>query len=66
MRASTGLVFVDVEEPLRAAVARGVMDVYLPNDTHWGPRGHALVGEAVARYVHPGTEEQAWARSEDG
>lgn len=33
--------------PLGQAIATGVKDVYLPNDTHWGSAGHKLVAEAV-------------------
>jgi hypothetical protein len=39
---------VDLETPLRAAVAAGVRDVYWPNDTHWGGEGSKIVGEAAA------------------
>ncbi|MDP2783326.1 MAG: hypothetical protein Q8O38_01840 [Sulfurimicrobium sp.] len=32
---------------LGQAIASGMKDVYLPNDTHWGSAGHKLVAEAV-------------------
>jgi len=32
---------------LGQAIASGVKDVYLPNDTHWGSAGHKLVAEAI-------------------
>jgi hypothetical protein len=40
---------VNLREPLRAGVRCGLVDVYLPNDTHWGTPGHELVaGEVTA------------------
>lgn len=44
-----GRAFIDLRASLQNAVERGVRDVYLPNDTHWGARGHRLVGDAVAK-----------------
>lgn len=34
-----------------AVIAAGHIDVYLPNNTHWGTAGHLAVGEAVARFL---------------
>jgi hypothetical protein len=34
-------------EPMRAAVRRGTVDLYLPNDTHLGTPGHELVARAT-------------------
>jgi hypothetical protein len=36
-----------LDRALRAAVERGEIDVYLPNDTHWGPVGHRLAAETL-------------------
>jgi hypothetical protein len=44
-----GLHLVRVDLPLKAAVAAGVADVYLPNDTHWGSAGSQIVAHTVAR-----------------
>ena len=38
---------VNLREPLRAGVRCGMVDVYLPNDTHWGTPGHEIVAGAV-------------------
>jgi lysophospholipase L1-like esterase len=45
-----GVAFLDATVPLRAAVATGE-SVYLADDVHWNPRGHAVVGAAVAEAV---------------
>ena len=44
---------IAVTEALQGAVARGEKDVYLPNDSHWGWKGHAIVGETVVRHLFP-------------
>ena len=46
------------EEAVKAAVARGEKDVYLPNDSHWGWKGHAIVGETVVRHLFPDTTDR--------
>jgi hypothetical protein len=40
-----------VDDILRAAVASGIKDVYLPNDTHWASAGADLVARSVAEYA---------------
>ena len=32
-------------------IVRGVRDVYLPNDTHWGSAGHKITAESLYRYL---------------
>jgi len=39
--------FIDTLTPLRAALAQGVQDVYLPNDSHWGHAGAQVAADAV-------------------
>lgn len=39
---------IDLSGPLTAAIESGRIDVYLPDDTHWGAAGHAIVSETVA------------------
>lgn len=41
------IAFLDLTQPLRAAVARG-QSVYLPDDVHWNSAGHAFAARAVA------------------
>jgi len=36
---------------LQNEIARGVRDVYLPNDTHWGSAGHRTVARALQEYL---------------
>lgn len=38
-------------EEMRTAVRRGVRDVYMPNDTHWGTPGHEIAADAVVQYL---------------
>lgn len=44
-----------VEKALRSEIAAGEIDVYLPNDTHFGARGHALTAETVLRFIEERT-----------
>ena len=47
--AASGLPPVGLASALNAAIAAGEQDVYLPNDSHWGPIGHQLAADAVLR-----------------
>jgi hypothetical protein len=40
-----------VDQAIAAAIAAGHVDVYLPNNTHWGSAGHLAAGEAVALFI---------------
>jgi hypothetical protein len=40
-----------VDEALKAAIRTGVMDVYLPDDTHWASAGHKLAADKVSRFL---------------
>lgn len=40
-----------VDHALKAAIAAGEKDVYLPNDTHWGYRGHQLVADSLMTFL---------------
>jgi hypothetical protein len=45
--ADTGIRTVDLRRPLQRALDCGVVDLYLPNDTHWSSSGHAVAADAV-------------------
>jgi hypothetical protein len=47
LRAMPGLAVVRVDLAVQAAIAAGVEDVYLPDDTHWGSAGAAIGAQAV-------------------
>jgi hypothetical protein len=36
-----------IDLALKSAIAQGVQDVYLPNDTHWGSTGNQIAAEAL-------------------
>lgn len=36
-----------VDRDLRAAIEAGELDVYLPGDSHWGAKGHEIVGSVM-------------------
>jgi len=40
-----------VHRALEAAIAAGTPDVYLPNNTHWGIKGHLVAGQVVADFL---------------
>jgi hypothetical protein len=45
-----------IEKPIRAAIDAGAIDVYLPNDTHFSTRGHALTAETVLDFIEARTQ----------
>jgi hypothetical protein len=49
--AALGPAYIDLYSPLRAQVANQSLDVYWPNDTHWGALGHELVGKTIAKAI---------------
>ncbi len=48
--ATNEITFLDSTVPLRQAVAAGE-SVHLPDDVHWSPAGHRVVGAAVAARI---------------
>jgi hypothetical protein len=40
-----------VLERLREAVAAGIQDVYLPDDSHWANQGHAIAADALYDFL---------------
>ena len=48
-----GLAMPRLDLVLRAAVAAGTRDVYLPNDSHWSTTGSRIVARAVLQYLQP-------------
>lgn len=42
---------INLHQLLRVQVEAGVIDVYLPDDTHWGMAGYKLVGEKVVEFL---------------
>ena len=46
-----GLDVPRVDVALSAAIARGERDVYLPDDTHWGPSGARLAADALLNFL---------------
>ncbi len=51
LAAHPGLTLVRADLALRAAIDRGIRDVYLPNDTHWGSAGARIAAEAVRAHI---------------
>lgn len=44
-----------IDRALHQVIAAGHSDVYLPNNTHWGIKGHMVVGQAVAEFLQRST-----------
>ena len=42
---------VRLDWALQAAIDKGMIDIYLPNDTHWGYRGHQIAAASLAQYL---------------
>jgi hypothetical protein len=36
---------------LRSAIKQRHQDIYLPNDTHWGPQGHKLAADTMLTFL---------------
>ena len=50
--AGTGIEYVDLLPPLRAAAGGG--QLYFARDTHWTARGHEVAAQALAHFVAAG------------
>jgi hypothetical protein len=50
-----GLDMPRLDVALRSAIAGGVRDVYLPDDSHWSATGSRIAAETVLQYLRPGT-----------
>jgi hypothetical protein len=46
-----GLPLPRLDLVMKQAIQQGAVDVYLPNDTHWGTAGSKLAAGAVIRYL---------------
>ena len=42
---------VRLDLALRSAIESGTLDVYLPNDTHWGAAGHRIVADTTIAFL---------------
>jgi hypothetical protein len=51
LAAAAGLRMPRVDLALRAAIAAGTRDVYLPDDSHWSTTGSRIVARSVIEYV---------------
>lgn len=40
-----------LDQALASAVRKGEMDIYLPNDTHWGSNGQRIAAETLASFL---------------
>jgi len=43
--------FPRVDVALKQGLEKGVVDVYLPNDTHWGSWGHKTAAQTLVKYL---------------
>lgn len=43
--------FPRIDVALKKGLEKGVVDVYLPNDTHWGSWGHKTAAQTVVEYL---------------
>ncbi len=49
---TVGDIFVNLRTHLIEA-AKSNQDVYYSGDTHWGPKGHQLAGQAIGKNLRP-------------
>lgn len=43
--------FVRLDRTFKKKIKEGVVDIYPPNETHWGSRGHRIVVETLIQYL---------------
>ena len=43
--------YINLKHVLQTKVAEGILDVYLPNDTHWGYAGHQVAAQQISNYI---------------
>lgn len=55
---SPELHFIKLDQALQSVVQEGGVDVYLPNDTHWGHLGHKTAAHQLAQYLHEFGEDK--------
>lgn len=46
-----GLNLIRVNEVIQSSIQGGEIDVYLPNDTHWGSAGHRIAANYIKEYL---------------
>jgi len=46
-----GINMIRLDTVLKEKIKAGEKDVYLPNDTHWGYKGHRLASKTLIRYL---------------
>lgn len=51
LAAGHSLNLVRLDWAMQAAIDKGIIDIYLPNDTHWGYRGHQIAAASLAQYL---------------
>lgn len=49
--ASSGLHALRLDLRIKKEVASGIIDLYLPNDTHWGSTGHKIAADTLVDYL---------------
>lgn len=42
---------VRLDWAMQAAIDKGMIDIYLPDDTHWGYRGHQIAAASLVEYL---------------
>jgi hypothetical protein len=40
-----------LDRAMQSAIVDGMVDIYLPNDTHWGYRGHQIAAASLIHYL---------------
>ncbi len=51
LAAEQSLNLVRLDWAIQAAIDQGMIDIYLPNDTHWGYRGHQIAAASLVQYL---------------
>ncbi len=51
LAADQSLNLVRLDWAMQAAIDQGIIGSYLPNDTHWGYRGHQIAAASLAQYL---------------
>jgi len=51
LAAGQSLNLVRLDWAIQTAIDKGLIDIYLPDDTHWGYRGHQIAAASLAQYL---------------
>jgi hypothetical protein len=59
LAADAGLNLLRLDISLKRAIAAGIKDVYLPDDTHWATAGKQIAADSLVKYLQGGASAES-------